>query len=47
MFFKNVDMSGGILNHFPFLRFIAPEITGYNALRKASDGMLHSLQVEI
>ncbi|XP_068896333.1 methyl farnesoate epoxidase-like [Tenebrio molitor] len=30
--FRLTDMSGGILNQMPFLRFIAPETCGYNQL---------------
>ena len=29
---KAFDMSGGTLNQFPWLRFIAPEWTGYNII---------------
>ncbi|EEB10337.1 cytochrome P-450, putative [Pediculus humanus corporis] len=28
--FRLLDMSGGILNQMPFLRFVAPDATGYN-----------------
>ena len=28
-----LDMSGGVLNQMPFLRFIAPNATGYNKIR--------------
>jgi cytochrome P450 len=31
---KAFDMSGGILNQMPWLRFIAPEKTGYNLLQR-------------
>ncbi|XP_055609284.1 probable cytochrome P450 305a1 [Uranotaenia lowii] len=31
---KAFDMSGGILSQLPWLRFIAPEWTGYNLLKK-------------
>lgn len=30
--FQTVDISGGILNHMPFLRYVAPEACGYNKL---------------
>ncbi|RZB39555.1 p450 domain containing protein, partial [Asbolus verrucosus] len=30
--FRLTDMSGGMLNQMPFLRFIAPETCGYNKL---------------
>lgn len=32
--FKAADISGGMLNQLPFLRFIAPEQTGYRKLKK-------------
>lgn len=28
--FRLQDMSGGLLNQMPFLRFIAPKLSGYN-----------------
>jgi cytochrome P450 len=31
---KAFDMSGGVLNQMPWLRFIAPERTGYNLLQR-------------
>lgn len=40
---KAFDVSGGVLNHFPWLRFIAPEGTGYNLildLNKEMEGFL-------
>lgn len=30
--FQTVDISGGILNHMPFLRYVAPDACGYNKL---------------
>lgn len=33
--FRVIDMSGGILNQFPFLRYIAPNVTGYRPLINA------------
>lgn len=38
---KAFDMSGGTLSQHPWLRFIAPEKTGYNLLQKLN-GELHS-----
>lgn len=32
--FRAADISGGMLNQLPFLRFIAPEQTGYSKLKK-------------
>lgn len=29
--FANIDMMGSTFSHFPFLRFIAPEASGYNS----------------
>lgn len=28
--FRMIDMSGGILNQMPFIRFLAPKYSGYN-----------------
>lgn len=28
--FRTIDMSGGILNQMPFIRFFAPKYSGYN-----------------
>lgn len=30
--FRVIDMSGGILNQFPFVRYIAPNLSGYKPL---------------
>lgn len=30
--FQTVDISGGILNHMPFLRYVAPDACGYNRI---------------
>lgn len=30
--FRVIDMSGGILNQFPFVRYIAPTLSGYKPL---------------
>ncbi|KAF4519623.1 hypothetical protein B566_EDAN003790, partial [Ephemera danica] len=30
--FRQLDMSGGIINQMPFIRFVAPERSGYNTL---------------
>ncbi|XP_008549892.1 methyl farnesoate epoxidase-like [Microplitis demolitor] len=37
--FKSNDTLGGIISHFPFLRFIIPELSGYTSLMK----VLHTL----
>ncbi|KAL0267964.1 UNVERIFIED_CONTAM: hypothetical protein PYX00_010079 [Menopon gallinae] len=35
--FRLLDMSGGVLNQMPFLRFVAPNATGYNRIRFVLD----------
>jgi methyl farnesoate epoxidase / farnesoate epoxidase len=35
--FRALDMSGGLINQMPFLRFIAPEKSGYNTLMATVD----------
>lgn len=29
---KDSNVSGGLINHFPFLRYIIPSLSGYNAI---------------
>lgn len=29
---RESNVSGGLLNHFPFLRFIAPRLSGYRTI---------------
>jgi methyl farnesoate epoxidase/farnesoate epoxidase len=43
--FRLTDMSGGILNQMPFLRFIAPETCGYNQLVNVLVRMWEFLEV--
>lgn len=43
--FRIVDMSGGLLNQMPFLRFISPGASGYTKLREVLDGMWEFLGV--
>lgn len=43
--FRILDMSGGILNMFPFLRFIFPEATGYASLVRNIEPIWQFLQV--
>lgn len=43
--FRLTDMSGGMLNQMPFLRFIAPETCGYNQLVDVLVRMWEFLQV--
>lgn len=39
------DMAGGSLNQFPWLRFIAPEKTGYNLVTKLNSELRNFLMV--
>lgn len=39
------DMSGGLLNQMPFIRFIAPEKSTYNAAVNIVDGLTKFLRV--
>lgn len=43
--FHEVDVSGGILNQMPFLRFLAPSLSGYNTLMRLINEILDFLQV--
>ncbi|XP_063920154.1 methyl farnesoate epoxidase-like isoform X2 [Zophobas morio] len=45
--FKLTDMSGGILNQMPFVRFVAPETCGYNQLMDVLIRMWEFLQETI
>lgn len=40
------DMSGGLLNHAPWLRFIAPEKTGFNLISNLNTGF-YKLFIEV
>uniref|UniRef100_A0AAT9UTR8 Cytochrome P450 15A1 n=1 Tax=Maconellicoccus hirsutus TaxID=177089 RepID=A0AAT9UTR8_MACHI len=42
--FRLVDMSGGALNQMPFLRFVAPELSGYNSLKAIITEMMDFLK---
>lgn len=42
---KAFDMSGGVLSQMPWMRFIAPEKTGYNLLKRFNNE-LHNLFME-
>lgn len=46
-FFKKFDMSGSILNYLPVLRFIAPELTGYNSIKACRDALWQYFQVSL
>lgn len=41
------DMAGGSLNQFPFLRFVAPEKTGYNLLTRLNQELREFLMVHV
>jgi methyl farnesoate epoxidase/farnesoate epoxidase len=43
--FRMIDMSGGLLNQMPFLRFIAPDCSGYNKLLTVLHRMWNFLRV--
>lgn len=43
--FHLVDASGGLLNQMPFLRFLAPSLSGYNSLTAIVNEMMDFLQV--
>jgi methyl farnesoate epoxidase/farnesoate epoxidase len=45
--FQVIDMSGGILNLFPFIRHIAPELSGYRELVDTMTPIWDFLQQEI
>lgn len=42
---KVFDMAGGVLTQFPWLRFVAPDKTGYNLIRQFN-GELHNFFME-
>lgn len=43
--FKVVDMSGGIINFFPYLRHIIPGYTGYRELKELHHSMYMFIKV--
>lgn len=43
--FRVVDMSGGLLNQMPLIRFISPRASGYKKLREVLDAMWEFLGV--
>ncbi|XP_051176228.1 uncharacterized protein LOC127291258 [Leptopilina boulardi] len=44
---RHTSASGGLLDHFPFLRYFMPEISGYNALKERHRGIKRFLEVEL
>lgn len=43
--FRMLDMSGGVLNQIPFLRYIAPKISGYEQIMEVMQGLWDFLEV--
>ena len=43
--FRMIDASGGLLNQMPFLRFIAPNLSGYNEILAILNRMWNFLRV--
>jgi len=39
------DMSGGILSTFPWIRYIAPETSGFNILQRLNEELKNFLMV--
>ena len=44
-FFSSLDITGGILNQMPLIRFIAPEKSGYNNIKNAVTALQEYLKV--
>lgn len=44
--FRLQDMSGGILNQMPFLRFICPELTSFNKLKDVLGNLTSFVKVQ-
>ncbi|XP_067003245.1 probable cytochrome P450 303a1 [Anabrus simplex] len=45
--FANIDMSGCLFSHFPLLRFIAPELSGYKQFMTIHQKVWHFLKNEL
>ncbi|CAG9864108.1 unnamed protein product [Phyllotreta striolata] len=45
--FRLVDISGGMLNQMPFLRYVAPNASGYNQIREILERMWEFLEETI
>lgn len=43
--FKAVDISGGLLNQLPLLRYVAPDLCGYTAVRRTLENLWGFLEV--
>lgn len=37
--------AGGVLNLWPAVRYVAPDLTGYTTIKKASDGAIKLIKV--
>ncbi|XP_011156577.1 methyl farnesoate epoxidase [Solenopsis invicta] len=44
---RNTNVTGGILTHLPFLRYIIPGLTGFTALNQRQTQMWHFIETEI
>lgn len=42
---KAFDIAGGLLNQFPWMRFLAPERTGYNLILRLNSDLKHIFMV--
>ncbi|EDW77925.1 uncharacterized protein Dwil_GK24287 [Drosophila willistoni] len=45
--FKNIDMVGALFSHFPLLRFIAPDFSGYTGFVDSHRALYHFMSKEI
>ncbi|XP_033248808.1 probable cytochrome P450 303a1 [Drosophila miranda] len=45
--FKNIDMVGALFSHFPLLRFIAPDYSGYNGFVESHRALYSFMSKEI
>ncbi|XP_030383844.1 probable cytochrome P450 303a1 [Scaptodrosophila lebanonensis] len=45
--FKNIDMVGALFSHFPLLRFIAPDYSGYTAFMESHRALYAFMRKEI
>lgn len=45
--FVNIDMTGAAFSHFPFLRFLAPEASGFNPFLRAHERLYAFIREEL
>lgn len=45
--FRIMDCMGGVMSHLPFLRFVCPELCGYNEIMRITNNLLQFLNEEI